>query len=148
MVLEQTVATRTAELRASEARFRRLTELSADWYWEQDEHGNFTSMVGPVLEMLGIGVDDVAEDSPTNQSVPAGLPSRKTLQAHLASRQPFLDFVYSGLDINALRRYLMVSGEPIFDSSGRYIGYRGVGKDVTETICPEHIFSPPGRHPQ
>ena len=31
--LEQTVAERTAELRESEARFRRLTELASDWYW-------------------------------------------------------------------------------------------------------------------
>ena len=39
--LEQTVAERTAELRESEARFRRLTELASDWYWEQDEKGTF-----------------------------------------------------------------------------------------------------------
>ena len=46
-VLEQTVAERTAELRESEARFRRLTELASDWYWEQDEKGNFTKVYGP-----------------------------------------------------------------------------------------------------
>ena len=45
---------RTAELRESEARFRRLTELSSDWYWEQDAEGHFTNMSGPVMEMLGI----------------------------------------------------------------------------------------------
>ena len=53
-VLEQTVLERTAQLRESEARFRRLTELSSDWYWEQDESGHFTKIFGPVLEMLGI----------------------------------------------------------------------------------------------
>src|ERR1035441_3083315 len=46
-VLEQTVLERTAELRASEARFRRLTELSSDWYWEQDDQGKFTKTFGP-----------------------------------------------------------------------------------------------------
>ncbi|MDD1610160.1 MAG: response regulator [Methylococcaceae bacterium] len=56
-VLEQTVLERTAELRESEARFRRLTELSSDWYWEQDENGQFTKIFGPVLEMLGIRID-------------------------------------------------------------------------------------------
>jgi len=56
--LEQTVLERTAQLRASEARFRRLTELSSDWYWEQDENGHFTKIFGPVLEMLGIRLDD------------------------------------------------------------------------------------------
>ena len=56
-VLEQTVQERTAELRESEARYRSLTELSSDWYWEQDENGHFTKVSGPVLEMLGIRVD-------------------------------------------------------------------------------------------
>jgi hypothetical protein len=30
----------------------------------------------------------------------------------------------------------MVSGEPMFDHSGRFTGYRGIGKDVTETMSP------------
>ena len=33
-LLEQTVQERTAQLRESEARFRALTELASDWYWE------------------------------------------------------------------------------------------------------------------
>src|SRR5450830_1497345 len=53
-LLEQTVQERTAELRESEARYRSLTELASDWYWEQDENGKFTKVSGPVLEMLGI----------------------------------------------------------------------------------------------
>src|SRR6185295_15980709 len=62
-VLEQTVQERTAELRESEARYRSLTELASDWYWEQDETGNFTKVSGPVLEMLGIRVDALAGDT-------------------------------------------------------------------------------------
>ena len=45
--LEQTVRERTAELRESEARYRSLTELASDWYWEQDQHGAFTKVSGP-----------------------------------------------------------------------------------------------------
>src|SRR5712672_156248 len=56
-VLEQTVQERTAELRESEARYRSLTELASDWYWEQDESLRFTRVSGPVLEMLGIQGD-------------------------------------------------------------------------------------------
>ena len=59
-VLEQTVQERTAELRESEARYRSLTELASDWYWEQDDKGAFTKVSGPVLEMLGIRVDPLA----------------------------------------------------------------------------------------
>ena len=46
-VLERTVEERTAELRESEARYRSLTELASDWYWEQDETGDFTKVSGP-----------------------------------------------------------------------------------------------------
>jgi hypothetical protein len=56
-LLEAEVLERTAELRESEARYRSLTELATDWYWEQDSAGHFTKVSGPVLEMLGIRVD-------------------------------------------------------------------------------------------
>ena len=62
-VLEQTVEERTAELRESEARYRSLTELASDWYWEQDDTGNFTKVSGPVLEMLGIRVPTLAGEA-------------------------------------------------------------------------------------
>ena len=62
-VLEQTVQERTAELRESEARYRSLTELASDWYWEQDETGNFTKVSGPVLDMLGIRVEPLAGEA-------------------------------------------------------------------------------------
>ena len=57
---EEAVLERTAELRESEARYRSLTELASDWYWEQDEEGNFSKVSGPVLEMLGIPVGVLA----------------------------------------------------------------------------------------
>ncbi|MBI3775100.1 MAG: response regulator [Gammaproteobacteria bacterium] len=86
--LEQTVQERTAELRESEARYRSLTELASDWYWEQDEHGSFTKVSGPVLEMLGIRIDALASDaqSPTSGWNEA---ERAELQARISARQPF-----------------------------------------------------------
>jgi len=133
-VLEQTVLERTAELRASEARFRRLTELSSDWYWEQDENGHFTKIFGPVLEMLGIRSDDALGTSRDDAGASWIESERATLEAKLAAREPFLDFVYSRTHTDGTRQLLMVSGEPMFDSAGRYSGYRGIGKDVTETF--------------
>jgi PAS domain S-box-containing protein len=135
-VLEQTVLERTAELRASEARFRRLTEMSSDWYWEQDENGHFTKIFGPVLEMLGVRIDDALGYARDDQGALWNEAEREILEAHLAARRPFLDFVYSRTNPDGLLQYLMVSGEPMFDPSGRFIGYRGIGKDVTETMHP------------
>ena len=137
-VLEQTVLERTEELRASEARFRRLTELSSDWYWEQDENGRFTRIFGPVFEMLGIRFDDKLGNTRDDHGASWNEAERETLETNLATRRPFLDFVYNRTSPEGLSQYLMVSGEPMFDSSGRYTGYRGIGKDVTETMSPKH----------
>lgn len=136
-LLEQTVQERTAELRASEARFRRLTELSSDWYWEQDENGHFTKLFGPVFEMLGLQFDAAMGVTRDDSSASWQETERDLLEANIAARKPFLDFVYSRTHANATLQYLMVSGEPVFDAAGRYIGYRGIGKDVTGTILPK-----------
>ncbi len=140
-VLEQTVLERTAELRASEARFRRLTELSSDWYWEQDENGQFTKVFGPVFEMLGIRLDDVKGTTRDEQGARWDETERAMLEANIVARRPFLDFVYSRTDQDGSLQHLMVSGEPMFDSSGRFTGYRGIGKDVTESMIANHELS-------
>ena len=129
-VLEQTVQERTAELRESEARYRSLTELASDWYWEQDEHGKFSKVSGPVLEMLGIRVDALAGDA--NGAGMAGWneAERGHLQATIAARQPFLDFVFSRVNADGSQQQFRVSGEPMFNQACRYIGYRGIGVEL------------------
>lgn len=129
--LERTVQERTAALRESEARFRGFTELSSDWYWEQDETGKFTRTSGPVFDMLCIARDDAAPTDVEALSGEWNAEERATLNANIAARRPFLDFVYSRKSPNGSRQYLQVSGEPMFDSGSRFIGYRGVGMDIT-----------------
>ncbi len=133
-VLEQTVLERTAELRESEARFRRLTELASDWYWEQDENGNFTKAYGAVQEMLGAPVDTLLGEIKQAQVVRWNEAELAELEANIAARKPFLDLVYSRIGANGLHQYFQVSGEPMFDASGRFTGYRGVGRDITEIM--------------
>ncbi len=156
-LLEQTVQERTAELRESEARYRSLTELASDWYWEQDENGRYTKVSGPVLEMLGIQVDPLAGHSVGNNG---GLKDehgdgqadehadgekeksgsqlggwneaeRETLKASIAARQPFLDFVFSRVNHDGSQQQFRVSGEPMFSQSCRFIGYRGIGVELS-----------------
>ncbi|MEO8342714.1 MAG: response regulator [Gallionella sp.] len=140
-ILEQTVQERTAELRASEARFRRLTELSSDWYWEQDASGQFTKIFGSALEMLGLRLDDVQGYVRDEREGGWDEAERATLEANLAAKRPFLDFVYSRTRPDGSQQYLMVSGEPMYDSFGRFAGYRGIGKDVSETMRPDYESS-------
>jgi len=130
-VLEQTVRERTAELRESEARYRSLTELASDWYWEQDESGNFTKVSGPVMEMLGIRVDTLVGDASDAQLGGWNEAERNALQATIAARQPFLDFVFSRVNADGTEQKFHVSGEPMFNQSCRFIGYRGIGVELT-----------------
>ena len=131
-VLEQTVQERTAELRESEARYRSLTELASDWYWEQDENGNFTKVSGPVLEMLGVRVDPLVGAAGDVQAAGWNEAERTALQATIAARQPFLDFVFSRVNADGSQQKFQVSGEPMFNQSCRYIGYRGIGVELTK----------------
>jgi PAS domain S-box-containing protein len=129
-VLEHTVQERTAQLRESEARYRSLTELASDWYWEQDETGHFTKVSGPVLEMLGLQVDSLEGDHVDAQGG-WDATEREALRSAVAGRQPFLDFGFSRLKADGTMHHYRVSGEPIFTQACRFTGYRGIGVEIT-----------------
>ena len=120
-----------AALQESEARFRALTELSSDLYWEQDTGYRFTRVEGhfatrndqALLQQL---IGRTRWDT--------GLQVEGGWEAHIAlldARKPFHEVVMWRPLPDGTRRYVSVSGEPIFDSAGRFAGYRGVGRDIT-----------------
>ena len=129
--LEDTVQERTAELRESEARYRSLTELASDWYWEQDEAGEFTRVSGPVMEMLGIRVAPLRGEAEPALQDGWNEDERAALQQRIAERQPFLDFAFSRTNADGSLQQFRVSGEPMFDRSCRFLGYRGIGVEIT-----------------
>src|SRR5450755_4601970 len=129
-VLEQTVQERTAELRESEARFRSLTELASDWYWEQNETGDFTTVSGPVFEMVGIRMTAFLGDTSGVQVAGWNEAEREVLRATIADRKPFLDFLFSRVNADGSQQQFRVSGEPMFNQSCRFIGYRGIGVEI------------------
>jgi PAS domain-containing protein len=59
---------------------------------------------------------------------------RATLEGRIANRQPFLDFIYRRTLPDARVQYLQVSGEPMFDAASAFVGYRGIGLDVSERM--------------
>jgi PAS domain S-box-containing protein len=129
--LEQTVQLRTAELRESEARYRSLTELASDWYWEQDDSGAFTKVNGPVLEMLGLRVDTLSGAPAAPEEDGWNEAERRWLRDTIAARQPFLDYVFTRTGSDGRQHQYRVSGEPMFNAGCRFVGYRGVGVEVT-----------------
>jgi PAS domain S-box-containing protein len=121
------------ELGASEERFRTLVQFSFDVYWETDTEHRFTRQV--FAEGLADAPAPGTEVGKTRWEVPYLEPDdeawrkhRKILDAHL----PFRDFELARPTPNGGKRYVSVSGLPMFDESGRFIGYRGVGRHITE----------------
>jgi len=130
--LEAAVRERTAELRESEARYRSLTELASDWYWEQDADGAFTKVSGPVLEMLGLRVDALGAAGGAGPAAGWNQTQQKELQAAIAAHQPFLDFVFTRTRADGSVQKFQVSGEPMFGPACQFIGYRGIGLEITD----------------
>lgn len=128
--LIKTVDERTAELRESELRFRSFTELASDWYWEQSDTGEFTTVSGPVFETLGVSATSFLNENLGENIHNWNEDEHLQLRSKIAARQPFIDFAFSRLNANGVEQHFRVSGEPMFDQSGRFTGYRGIGVEV------------------
>ena len=134
MVTDITERRRAEEaLRQSEERFRSLTVLSSDWYWEHDEDFRLTQIVGGRAFDNKVGLRRVIGQRPW-EAASIGMDAadwdhhRRQLEAH----EPFRDFEITHGGPDGKLHTVSVSGEPVFDGDGRFAGYRGVGRDITE----------------
>ena len=125
-----------AELRDSEARFRDFANLASDWFWEQDAELRFTwlSESCPVTEG-----GPAAYLGKLRWEFPSAMAtSEEAWERHravLAARQPFRDFRYALALNDGTRLHVTVSGNPMFDGDGTFLGYRGTGRDVTREVA-------------
>lgn len=120
-------------LRNSEERFRDLTDLSSDWYWELDEHFRFSHVSGKVLEKTGLHPEEYI--GKTLQELPYDALSAEQRIEHkntLAEHKPFYNLVLKKTDSDGSVRYTSANGRPMFDDQENLKGYRGTGKDITE----------------
>jgi len=120
-------------LRESEQRFRSLTELSSDWYWEIDDQYRFTRIDGNLEASTGLArFDDIGR---TRWDIPALNMSEAAWEAHrdvLRAREVFRELELERVGPDGVSVWISVSGAPIFDDKGRFLGYRGVGRNITQ----------------
>lgn len=127
-------------LQKSEERFRKLTELSADWYWEQDDQFRFTLIAGPRAAANARGGDPSVYLGTRRWEDRDLEPVEGDWSSHIAMlerHEPFRDLrLRRRMDDDSLR-YISVSGEPVYDDAGRFAGYRGVASDITDRMQAE-----------
>jgi PAS domain S-box-containing protein len=119
--------------RMSEQRFRRMVEMSSDWYWMQDQEFRFVDVPG--LELPDVDTDIVIGKA--RWEITGLAPMQESWEQHkarLRRLESFSDFVLLRYKTSGDLRYLSISGEPLFDEHGRLRGYHGIGKDVTERM--------------
>jgi diguanylate cyclase (GGDEF)-like protein/PAS domain S-box-containing protein len=132
-----------AALRESEARFRSLTQMSSDFFWETDAAFRLTQLVhGPNYSEAYMGRGALGK---ANWELPSLTPDEAGWAAHRSTmerQEPFRDFEFSRRMSDGAVRYFSLSGEPRFAADGRFLGYRGVGRDITEiALARERISS-------
>ena len=118
---------------ASEARFRALTDLSSDWYWEQDAEFRFVRIDGSLSGSMRVG-DEAAIGKTRWESGAEGVSASEWAKhrADLYAHRTFHDFQIQRRRKDGSLIWASISGAPIFDEHGVFTGYRGIGRDITE----------------
>ena len=122
-------------LHESEARFRNLTEMSSDFYWESDPEHRLSQRSWVDTKLSSESV--FGQGSPIGQrrwEMPYLSPDEAGWLAHravLQAQQPFRRFEFSRLSSDGAERFLSISGNPMFNEAGAFKGYRGVGTDIS-----------------
>ena len=106
------------------------------WFWETNAEGTLSYVSQQLAddfqceapELLGrqftdlLSVERIGSDS--------SIEERKTLGFHLSARFPFSDVIVRAASDEDI--HWSLSGNPIFDERGRFLGFRGIGTDLTE----------------
>jgi PAS domain S-box-containing protein len=118
-----------------ERRFRGLLGIAADWYWELDDEFRFTHVSDSRATGLGLAPRNALGSTPWEISA-LGLSDEQAdaNRADLESHRPFNNLLARRVDARGKTHYLNLSGEPRFGAEGVFLGYWGVGRDVTAEL--------------
>ena len=116
----------------SERRHAMMAELASDWYWQTDEAHRLDE-VGPVArQLIGARIDQVVGRTRWQAFADGASPGEwDAHRADLDARRPFRGFEFALRQGGQTLRWVSVSGLARFDARQQFIGYHGVGRDIT-----------------
>jgi PAS domain S-box-containing protein len=125
-------------LRESEQRLRDFTESASDWYWETGPDHRFITHLVSEEQLNAIGVLPTSRIGRLRWDFALDLDEEPEKWRHhiadLDAHKPFRDFRYRAASRDGSEIYIAASGKPLFDSKGRFLGYRGVGRHITAAV--------------
>jgi diguanylate cyclase (GGDEF)-like protein/PAS domain S-box-containing protein len=120
-------------LRDSESRFRNLVETTSDWIWETDEHCVYTYASPRIKEILGYEPGEVLGKKPFDLMEVAEAKRVSGLFAKLVVKQlPIVNLQNVNQHKDGHSVVLETSGVPVIGADGRFHGYRGIDRDISE----------------
>jgi len=136
-VIEARLAAAEAKLADAEEILGDALQSSSSWIWEADENHCFTRIIGPIEAIFGTKPEKLIGKKVEDFSRAALDPSVQNHFNTIQQRKPYRDVITS---INTPKgvRFVKASGKPLYDESGKFLGYRGTGSDVTEQVQTEH----------
>ncbi|HVO16059.1 MAG TPA: PAS domain-containing sensor histidine kinase [Alphaproteobacteria bacterium] len=118
--------------RASRQRFHDFILSTSDWLWETDAAGRITFVSERITELLGRPARLLKGQHLFDLGTLADTGHGPTLLDAMRARHPFRDLPMEFRTADGQMRRGMLSGMPVFeDETGRFLGYRGTGADVT-----------------
>ncbi len=131
-LLEAEVRRAQRSLARSEERFRSVVEMSSDWIWETDPQHRFTYASSGMERTLGVPAIEVIGKARWEVHFENMHPKNwDAHRAQLEQRQPFTDLRLERINRAGRRTVQSVSGQPVFGPAKEFLGYRGVGRDIT-----------------
>ncbi|MDP1691654.1 MAG: PAS domain S-box protein [Burkholderiaceae bacterium] len=120
------------KLTESERRHALMAELSVDWYWQTDAEHRIDQF-GPVArDLLGDRATEALGQTRWELH-PDGVSDAEWAahRADLDARRPFRGFEYAIRRPGHSLRWISIGGQPRFNARGEFVGYHGVGRDIT-----------------
>ena len=118
--------------RDNEKRFRDYAQIASDWFWSTNNELRFDYISDQITASTGLEpqafLDRTTDDL---KGLALGVMHPRRHLADLRARRLFRDVRYKYIDDAGRRQWWSVSGNPVFDEDGEFVGYRGTGRNVT-----------------